>query len=258
MISVVTITFNNCQELKETLKSIEGIPVIESVVINGGSTADTFEFLKSHSGTVVNEKDDGISDAFNKGSKNSRGDAVAYLNSGDVLVDREYYIWADRALRENPEIGFVYSDIVFVDPVAGEMNMSPRGKTRNDLGKGMPFPHPSMVVRREIFDQIGGFSKEYKIAMDFDFAVRLLAAGHRGLYYPHATVRMDGGGVSSSRELQGIMECKKSMQSHGEFSGKNEKDFQSRLFNYQLRSRIRSIFGDRVFKLAKTAKNLLK
>lgn len=258
LISVVTITFNNCAELRDTLRSIAGVPSIESVVINGGTSGDSLTLLKNHTGTVVNEKDEGISDAFNKGATHSKGRGVAYLNSGDLLLDREYYLWADRVLTEDPSVSFTYSDIVFVDPNTGESVMKPRGRDRHDLGAGMPFPHPSMVVRREIFEKIGGFSKEYKIAMDFDFVVRLLSAGYRGAYYPHATVKMDGRGVSTSREDQAILECKKSLLQHDEFSGKNRRDFRIRWMNYRLREGVRKFLGNRALKMLKTLKSKLK
>jgi GT2 family glycosyltransferase len=258
VISVVTITYNNYKELVSTLESIKGVENIESVVINGGSSVDSFELLKSHAGVVVNEKDEGISDAFNKGWRHSKGDAVAFLNSGDQLIDREYYSWANRVLMEDPTIAFTYSDIVFVDAMSGEMVMKARGRSREDLGKGMPFPHPSMVVRREIFDQIGGFSKKFKIAMDFDFVVRLLVAGHRGAYYPHATVKMDGAGVSTAKEFEGIQECKNSLMQHSEFHGKVAADYKSRIFRYRVRNSLKKVFGNQVLGLLKSLKSKIK
>jgi glycosyltransferase involved in cell wall biosynthesis len=258
MISVVTITFNNCHELRETLGTLENVSNIESIVINGGSSQDSFDLLKFYIGTVVNEKDEGISDAFNKGWKYSKGQAVAYLNSGDLLLDKEYYAWADRFLLENSDIDFVYSDIIFNDPIVGELKMKPRGKNRNDLGKGMPFPHPSMVVRLETIQKIGGFSKNFKIAMDFDFVVRLLVGGYRGVYYPHSTVKMDGCGISTQREYQGIQECKKSLMQHGEFVGAVRLDYEARVRNYRLRKGVHTIFGNTILKAFKKLKKKLK
>ncbi len=257
MISVVTITYNNFSELKATLSSLKGLSEIESVVINGGSDPESREFLKTHSGTVVNEPDQGISDAFNKGVRYSKGEAIAFLNSGDTLLDHEYYLWANRALKEDPSIDFVYSDILFMDPVAGAITMKPRGKNRVDLGEGMPFPHPSMVVRRELFEKLGGFSMDYKIAMDFDFAVKLVSAGHRGTYYPQPTVKMDGAGVSSARELQAIMECKKSLLEHGVFQ-ENRAKFDKRLLNYRIRAWVQNTFGNWALSTLKTLKSKLK
>ena len=258
MISVVTITYNNFSELQETLNSIQGVQEIESVVINGGSCEESKELLSHYSGTVVNELDEGISDAFNKGFRSSRGQAVAYLNSGDILLDPEYYVWANRVFLEDPSVAFTYSDLLFVDSIAGVITMKPRGQKEINLGEGMPFPHPTMVVRREIFEQIGGFSKDFKIAMDFDFVVKLLSAGYRGVYYPHATVKMDGSGISTARELQGIMECKTSLEAHGQFSGVNRKGFKKRLLIYRIRNGIKSVLGKNALRFVKNIKTKLK
>ena len=54
--------------------------VIESIIINGGENKQTEEYLKSYKGKVINEKDSGIADAFNKGIKNSSGDSIMFLN----------------------------------------------------------------------------------------------------------------------------------------------------------------------------------
>jgi glycosyltransferase involved in cell wall biosynthesis len=66
MISVVTITFNNLSELRTTLESLKDISEVESVVINGGTEKEALSYLASHSGMVVNEQDQGISDALIK------------------------------------------------------------------------------------------------------------------------------------------------------------------------------------------------
>jgi GT2 family glycosyltransferase len=255
MISVVTITYNNYLELKSTLNSLHDLQNIQSVVINGGRDEDSLQLLSHHAGVTVTEPDEGISDAFNKGIRHSTGDAIAFLNSGDILIDREYYIWADRVLAEDPNIAFTFSDIRFIDPIAGEVTMKARGRNDVILGEGMPFPHPSMVVRREIFEKIGGFSKEYKIAMDFEFVTRLIAAGHRGSYYPQATVKMDGSGISTSKELPGILECKKALIAHGLFTGKNEICFESRLRNYRIREWVKRFFGDTALRMLKNLNN---
>jgi GT2 family glycosyltransferase len=254
MISVVTITFNNFSELKDTLASLSGVPSIESVVINGGSDSASVDYLTSHSGVVLNEKDEGSSDAFNKGIRLSTGLGVAFLNSGDTLIDSQYYAWAERALVEDSTLGFIYSDLTLVDGGGHELRMAPRGKGIDTLGKGLPFPHPTLVVRREIFQQIGGFSKDYKIAMDFDFVVRLLGAQHRGLYYPHSTVRMDGSGISVANEWRGIEECRRSLFDHSLFTEINRRDFSKRVRNYKIRQVLKKIFGEKALRFLKKLK----
>lgn len=78
MISIITITFNNYSELRTTLDSLKDISNIESIVVNGGSCEKTREFLKNYPGKSVSEKDNGISDAFNKGLRIASGDAILF------------------------------------------------------------------------------------------------------------------------------------------------------------------------------------
>lgn len=90
MISIVTVTYNNFNELIETLNSIPESDIVESVVINGGDCKKTKDFLENYPGKSISEKDDGIADAFNKSIKLSSGDYIMFLNSGDILLSADY------------------------------------------------------------------------------------------------------------------------------------------------------------------------
>ena len=210
MVSVITITYNNFMELKSTLDSIPDKDYIESVVINGGNDPKTIEFLKNYEGKVISEKDNGIADAFNKGIANASGDYIMFLNSGDILIDSGYIGKAAEILLENSEISFVHSNIIFHDRIGGEIFMRPQMKS---VGRGQPFFHPTMIVRKKCFDEIGGFNTTYKIGMDFDFIVRMIKKGYRGNYVDgKAVVRMEGTGKSASQEKEAIEECYRSLK----------------------------------------------
>jgi GT2 family glycosyltransferase len=115
------------------------------------------------------------------------------------------------------------------------------------LGAGMPCPHPGMVVRRAVFEELGGFSMSYKIAMDFDFVVRMIRAGVKGVYLPGPVIRMDGGGVSSSRELQGIFECRSSLVENGLFHFRNRLAHGKRMVRFLIRDLLLKTIGKRAF-----------
>ena len=91
MISLITLTFNNYDQLVDTLNSIPKDKSVESIVVNGGTCQDTFNYLKDYNGKVINEKDDGISDAFNKGILASTGKYIMIMNSGDILLREEIF-----------------------------------------------------------------------------------------------------------------------------------------------------------------------
>ena len=67
MISVITVTYNNYNDLHRTLASLEKVVGIESVVVNGGECEKTKKLLSNFDGIAISEPDKGISDAFNKG-----------------------------------------------------------------------------------------------------------------------------------------------------------------------------------------------
>ena len=124
MISIITVTYNNFDDLHRTLDSLEKIDGIEKVVVNGGECAKTKEYLRDFDGIAISEPDKGISDAFNKGVYRSSGDCVMFLNSGDLLLSRQYLQEAEKIIKFNPEISFVHSDLVFEDRISGDIRLT--------------------------------------------------------------------------------------------------------------------------------------
>lgn len=219
MISIITITYNDFPGLKRTLSSIPSYDFIESVVINGGSDISTLEYLSSYNGKVVNEKDEGIADAFNKGILNSSGDAIMFLNSGDELIESGYLKDSEELLIKNTAINFIHSNLIIIDSIGTELYMKP---PQCNPGRGLPYLHPTMVTRKAIFDHIGLFNTEYRIAMDFDFIVRLEKAGYKGYYIDDkAVVKMEGTGRSVEQEYDAIKECYESLKQNNFLDLKN-------------------------------------
>ena len=124
MISIITVTYNNFNDLHRTLDSLEEINGIEKVVVNGGRCAKTKEYLSDFDGIAISEPDKGISDAFNKGVSRASGDNVMFLNSGDVLLSHDYLQEAEKIIKFNPEISFVHSDLVFEDRISGDIRLT--------------------------------------------------------------------------------------------------------------------------------------
>ena len=204
MVSLITLTCNNYRQLLETLNSISPDLTVESIVVNCGHCKSTLKYLKKFKGIVIN-KDEGISDAFNKGILASSGEYVMVLNSGDTILRNDYILKAERILDNNEDISFVHSNILFEDRFAGSLVMHPKMK---NIGRGMSYFHQTMVIRRSVLDVVGLFNKKYKISMDYDLAVRMEKLGMKGLYLDDSPViKMDGKGVSNTRELKTMMEA---------------------------------------------------
>ena len=213
-LSIITITLNNFEELLQTVESVRDLNGCEHIIINGGECPQTLEFLQGYNGKSVSEPDQGISDAFNKGIRLSSGDAIIMLNSGDILLDRTYPARASQILDQDPQIDFVHADLIFEDRLIGPYIMRPL-RTKNvlspNIGRGMPYRHQSMVVRKEVYDRVGIFNLNY-ICSDFDWISRWelgLKKSFGKAYYLQGdpVIIMDGGGISSTQERKIILEA---------------------------------------------------
>ena len=214
LLSIVTITFNNFEDLLHTIESVRDLEHCEHLIINGGNCLKTLEYLKNFSGISISEPDQGISDAFNKGINLSTGDAIIMLNSGDILLDRTYPSRACQILDQDSEIDFVHSDLIFEDRLIGPYVMRPL-RTKNilypNIGRGMPYRHQSMVVRKEVYDRVGLFNLDY-ISSDYDWVCKWefsLKESYGKAYYSQGApvIKMDGGGISSTQESKIILEA---------------------------------------------------
>ena len=211
--SIVTITFNNQDELVQTCESIAPLRgLVEHVVINGGSDVSSKNFLSQQLGIIsISEKDNGIADAFNKGFRKSTGKYLMYVNSGDLLVNSQYVLSAQKVFESMPDVGFVYGNLSFQHPQAGLLIYT--FKAFKHLSAGQPYFFPTMIFRKSVLDQIGIFNLNYKIGMDFDLIVRLEKNKIKGHYLDTApVVLMDGNGISSLQEYKSILENERSLK----------------------------------------------
>ena len=248
-LSIITITLNNFEELLRTVESVRDLNGCEHIIINGGECPQTLEFLQGYNGKSVSEPDQGISDAFNKGIRLSSGDAIIMLNSGDILLDRTYPARASQILDQDPQIDFVHADLIFEDTLIGSYIMRPL-RTKNilspNIGRGMPYRHQSMVVRKEVYGRVGFFNLNY-ICSDFDWVCRWeldLKKSHGQAYYSQGdpVIIMDGGGISSTQERKIILEAIKIIRIHNKHIS-----FLEKTMSYSALFRRLVLFSVRVF-----------
>ena len=90
-ISIITPSYQQADFLEETIKSVldQGYPDLEYIIIDGGSTDGSVDIIKKYEEHLhywVSEKDNGQSDAINKGLEQSSGKVFNWLNSDDRLA----------------------------------------------------------------------------------------------------------------------------------------------------------------------------
>lgn len=210
-ISVVTVCYNSAKTLAKTLQSVcdQSWPHVEHIVIDGGSKDATSEILgRFHSrlAYVVSEPDRGIYDAMNKGIQRATGDIICFLNSDDHYADNAVL---SRVATRMQEGGFdaVFGDITFFEasnPDRTIRHYSSASFRPSSLAWGWMPAHPALFIKREIYQQLGRFNPDYRIAGDFEFIARAMTTYPlRYKYIPEIMVKMQTGGVSTNSGFKG-------------------------------------------------------
>lgn len=183
----------------------------EHVVIDGGSrdgTVDLLRVRKNQLGVLVSEPDLGIYDALNKGIARASGDVVGFLHADDLYAHRDVLAHVAAAFHADPAICAVYGDLQYVRKkntaeVMRHWKSSPFTPTR--LAWGWMPPHPTLYVRREWYERIGGLDTSYRIAADYLSILQLFSdPAFKAAYLPEVLVKMRMGGASN-RSLRAIV-----------------------------------------------------
>jgi glycosyltransferase involved in cell wall biosynthesis len=205
-ISVVTVAFNSERTIGDTLASVasQTWPDVEHILIDGGSTDGTLRLARtkgSHLARVISEPDRGIYDAMNKGIKHASGELVAFLN-GDDLYAHPDVLRRVAEIVNGTNLDMVFGDVEFFDPQNPSKIVRRYRSDRfrpDRLAWGWMPAHPAMFVRRALFDRVGPFALDFRIAGDYEWIAR--AFQRERIRYRHineSLVRMRPGGVSNA------------------------------------------------------------
>jgi glycosyltransferase len=202
-ISIITITYNSAKTVQRALESVQSQTYkdIEHVIVDGVSTDGTKELIETYAkqhGNVrwISEKDKGIYNAINKGIALATGDVIGFLHSDDVLYSAGS-IGQIAAAFADTKIDVVYGDLQYCngEKVIRRWRSNPFSPSSLKFG-WMP-PHPTVYVRREVYEQVGEYDEWFHISADYDMMLRIFKSGYQSQYIPEVLVRMETGGASN-------------------------------------------------------------
>lgn len=187
--------------IEQTILSVinqKGPFEIEFIIIDGNSKDDSVKIIKKYDKILKkdkrisfiwkSEKDEGLSDALNKGLKLATGDIIAWINSDDTY-EKGAFARMQKEFKKHKHIGFMYGKC----PVVNENNKEIRKGIkciRTIIGRKYSYkkllainfiPAPATFWRKSIYDEFGGFDKNNHICMDYDYWCKI-GSKHQGKF----------------------------------------------------------------------------
>jgi len=204
-ISLITVCYNSEKTIEDTLKSVleQSYQNFEYLIIDGKSSDKTVEIIQNYEKKFkgklkwISEPDKGLYDAMNKGIKMSTGAVVGLLNADDIFANNMVLATiVDRFEKDNCDA--TYSDLIFMD---AETMSVPKRFFKSNKGiyqLGWHPPHPTLYVKKDIYDKYGLYNIKYKVAADYDFMLRIMKNNIGLSYIREVLIYMRSGGKSTN------------------------------------------------------------
>jgi glycosyltransferase involved in cell wall biosynthesis len=214
-VSIITASYNSSRTIEDCLKSIvtQDYSNIEVLIIDGASKDKSLKIIneiqKSYKNIQVYSKSDhGIYDALNKGIRLAKGEIIGFVHSDDFLASSKVVSEIVQKMKDE-EVDGVYGDLQYIDQKKPNKIVRYWKSCEFNfclLKEGWMPPHPTLFLKKEVYQKYGNFNQNYKISADYDFMLRVFKdTTLRFFYLPKVIVKMRVGGASN-KSLKNIIQ----------------------------------------------------
>ncbi len=211
LVSIITICFNNELVIRKTIESVlsQTYDNIEYLIVDGASKDQTVEIAESYSDAfakngysyrIFSEPDRGIYDAMNKGIRNSSGELIGMINSGDWYEPDAVQTAVDAFYKNRYDL--FYADINLIKENGSVMVKHSR---MDRFPTSRHWNHPTMFVPRSTYEDLGLYRAE-GIHDDFEFFLRARRANKKITIVNKTIANFVTGGASNDKSFA---KCKK-------------------------------------------------
>lgn len=212
-VSIITATYNSIISLASCMDSVlsQDYSNIEYLIIDGNSKDSTIAIIQDYQVkhkniTLVSEPDMGIYDALNKGLALAKGDIIGFVHSDDMLASTNIISEIVETFKSHQSNG-VYGDLHYVSK-DNDKKIIRRWKSCafsiTLLKKGWMPAHPTLFLKKEVYQKHGFFNLDYKIAADYDFMLRILKDETLNFTYLSKVISIMRVGGASNKSLKNI------------------------------------------------------
>ena len=179
-ISVIIPTYNRKKTLARAIQSVinQSLSPFEILIIDDGSNDGTQEWVKENFQSIkyIYQNNRGVSSARNIGIENANGDWVAFLDSDDEWLSNKLHEQV-IAIESNPKIKFFHTNEIWIRNGVRVNQMKKHKKYGGyifekclDMCRVSP---SSVLIQKEVFDNIGVFDESLRVCEDYDLWLRI-------------------------------------------------------------------------------------
>jgi glycosyltransferase involved in cell wall biosynthesis len=195
LVSIVITCYNGAVYLAEAIESIlnQTYCPIEIILVNDGSTDRSLDVVAGYPMVrTISQSNQGVAKARNRGLQDCQGEFVVFLDQDDRLLPEAIAIGV-KNFRLHPECGFVFGQARIIN-ADGSLHPQATATTVHDyyatydystllLGRGNICPPSTVLFRREVLHQVGGFDATFGLAEDYDMYLKI-AQRYAIAYHP--------------------------------------------------------------------------
>lgn len=180
-ISIITPSYNQGHFIEDAIKSVlyQGYPSFEHIIIDGGSDDNTLDILRKYPHLKwISEKDEGQSDALNKGFMMSSGAIIGWLNADDFYLENVFNSVVTNF--ESNDLSGVYANYIFVNREGEKTKEMITIKPIRWMSLFLCYiPSTTFFFKHEIIDAGILIDKDLYITMDKEFFAHILHKNYK-------------------------------------------------------------------------------
>lgn len=214
LFSIVTVCYNSEKTIARTIESIltQEFKDYEYIIVDGNSKDNTLSIIQEYEPKfegrmkIKSEPDKGIYDAFNKGIQRSNGFYVWIVNSDDYIEPEALKVFA-QLIKSFPKdklpiiassMRFIHKDENYTNIYTPNKESCRKGYKSLEMG----ILHPSTLVPKKAYDQIGVYDDKFSISADIDWFIRVCDAQYPIYFSTIVSTNMCYGGISTTSHFQ--------------------------------------------------------
>ena len=205
LFTIITCVLNAVDTIEDTISSVakQTFDDYEYVVIDGGSTDGTLDVIRRYSEKIdycISEPDQGLYFGFNKGVKLARGRYIGILNGDDSYKPDALALVNDTIIKHSKKDYIIYGGVSIIGEVS-----------RDEFFHHLNIPtamisHPATFVASNIYQNVGMFNTEFKVAADYEFIARCFMNGYEFIPIEKPLANYRPGGYSNRNWILSIKE----------------------------------------------------